>query len=413
MPTFIVIILDDSSAFEYTEALCPRIASFKKKSTVFPNFYTHPVCTLSRVGFMYGSYGKKIGTIDEDPNFFIPSPLTYYPSYVAGVSYPSLASVLTANGYSTCIVGKWHAGIDPKYPASPNTHPYAMAPITRGYQQFRAGTAHNIADSGVDYFNWTRLDSTSAGFTAANSTTYAPSAQVFEAIDWLGDTSGNADRFLHVALHLPHAPFHAPPSGFLSGYTGGLATGRDQYMAMLRAADTAVGFILDAAPNTSNVFIWSDNGSPDVVAPAGINPEHLKRTSFKDGTNVLAAFQQKQGPGGVDISVKAGTSPRLMHSLDIGATILSIAGIPIPAQWDSLPFGRSAVLTERQSGVEKDRSCRTGAYLLRQLTSPSSVFTEELYHLPSDPKETTNVISNPKHAGPLAFLRARLAAAAI
>lgn len=401
MPTFIVIILDDSSAFEYTEALCPRIASFKKKSLVFPNFYTHPVCTLSRVGFMYGSYGKKIGTIDEDPNFFIPSPLTYYPA----VSYPSLASVLTANGYATCIIGKWHAGIDPLYPTAPNTHPYAMAPITRGYQQFRAGTAHNIADSGVNYFNWTRLDSTSAGYTSATSTVYAPGAQVFEAVDWLSDTSGNANRFLHVALHLPHAPFHVPPAEFMNGYSGPLSTSRDQYMAMLRAADTAVGFILDAAPNTANVFLWSDNGTPDVVAPNNINPEHLKRSSFRDGTNVLAAFQQD--------GVKSGTSPRLMHSLDIPATILSIAGITIPSQWDSLPFGRSAVLTERQSGVEKDRSCRTGGYLLRQLTSPSAVFTEELYHLPSDPKETTNVISDARHAGPLAFLRARLAAAAI
>lgn len=401
MPTFAVIILDDSSDFEYTEEVCPRIASFKKHALEFKNFFTHPVCTLSRAGFMYGSYGKKIGTIDEDPNFFIPSPLTYYPA----VSYPSLASVLTANGYSTCIVGKWHAGIDPLYPTAPNTHPYAMAPITRGYQQFRAGTAHNIADSGVDYFDWTRLDSTSAGFTSVNSTTYAPTAQVFEAVDWLSDTSGNPNRFLHVALHLPHAPFHVPPAEYLEGYTGETVTGRGKYKAMLRAADTAVGFLLDALPPTAHVFLWSDNGTPDVVAPPWVDPAHLKRSSHTAGTRVLGVFDQS--------GVFTGTSNRLMHSIDVGATILSIAGIAQPTEWDGLPFGRTHVLTERQSGVEKDRSCRTNCYLLRQLTDAASVITEELYYLPEDPEELRNVLTRPRHGAALAWLRARLAAAAI
>lgn len=406
MTTFVVIIIDDSSAFEYTAELTPRINTLKtKKGTLFPNFYTHPVCTLSRTGFMFGSYGKKIGHIDE-------TPLHIFPTH----PYPSLASVLTAAGYATCMIGKWHGGIDPLFsglpaPTGTNPHAYAQAPITRGYQQFRAGHAANLGDTG-DYYSWTRLDSSSStpgSYTAVTSTTYAPAAMVTEAIDWISDTGGAnsaTNRFLHLAMPLPHAPFHVPPSEFLAGYTGNTSTDRGKYLAMLRAADTMVGFILDSLADSANVFVWSDNGTPDSVPTPGYNADRLKRTSFKEGSNVLGVYRQNNVPEQVNT--------RLMHSIDIGATILNSAGIAIPAEWDGRPFGnRTDVLTERQDGVEKDRSCRTGCYLYRALTSPTGVFTEELYHTASDPGESTNVLNVTKHAAALAWLRARMAEAAI
>lgn len=399
--TYVVIIIDDSSDFEYTEEICPRISTLKGKSTLFKNFYTHPVCTLSRTGYMYGSYGKKIGSIDE----LIPHTWPTHP-------YPSIASVLTANAWNTCFIGKWHGGVDPFYlenistPGSHplNTHPYAMAPLTRGFQQVRAASAGNLGEGGGDYNNWNRLDSTAAGYTVTPTTTYAASAMLTEAQSWLTSTAGT-NRFLHFALHLPHAPFHVPPTELLGGYTGNTSTDRGKYLAMLRAADTTVNLLLAMVGLSANVFVWSDNGTPDSVPPSGVDPNRLKRSSFAEGTRVLGVYRRN--------GVLPSVSPRLMHSIDIGATILNNAGIAIPPEWDGLPFGRTAVLTERQDATEKDRSCRTGCYLYRELTSASSVVTEELYHLPTDPSEKVNVIGNARHAAALAWLRARMAAAAI
>lgn len=403
MATHVVIIIDDSSDFEYTPELCPRIELFKKHGLEFKNFYTHAVCTLSRAAFMYSSYGKQLGTINEYP-LFNDKPVN---------GYPSIASVLSANGYATALIGKWHGGIDPAYPAT-HTDPFAQAPITRGYQEWRAGSAGNLGDSGGDYFNWTRFDSTASGFTKtvitdtthADPTKYAPILQVQDVVAWLSATSGNPNRFLHLAFNLPHAPFHVPPSSLLGGYTGETTTNRGKYLAMLRAVDTAVGSVLDALGSVPNVWIWSDNGTPDSVPPDGINADRLKRSSYQEGTHVLGVYRQNGMP--------VGTSNRMIHSIDIGASVLNAAGIAIPTQWDGLPFGHTHVLMEiEKDDGSKDRACRTGCYLLRELTSVSAVVTEELYYLPEDPDEVANVIQRPKHGAALSWLRARLAAAVV
>lgn len=405
MALYVVIIIDDASYFEFNAKLTPRIALLKSKSTEFTNFYTHPVCTLSRVGFMYGSYGKKIGTIDEAPLFLSGGGLPYPPA-----SYPSLASVFAANGYATGLVGKWHGGVDPNYTGAPGQHPYAQAPITRGYQTWLAGTSGNLADSGGNYFDWTRLDAFSnapGDYTVTNHySTYSPQAEVEAVFAWLTATAGNPNRFLHVALNIPHAPFHVPPSEFLNGYIVDSSSARKLYEAMLRATDTTVGYILDLVGTSANVFLWSDNGTPDGAPPSGYDESRLKRSSFDEGTHVLGVYRRT--------GALAQVNPRLMHAIDIGATLLNSAGIAIPAEWDGRPFGnRNELLTERQDGVEKDRSCRTGCYLYRELTDANSVVTEELYHLPSDPKERTNVVGDPRHAAALTWLRARMADAAL
>lgn len=398
MATFVVVIIDDSSVFEYTEELCPNIYALKQQSTVFKNFYTHPVCTLSRTGYMYGSYGKKIGSIDE-------LILHTWPTN----GYPSIASVLTANSYATCFVGKWHGGIDPVYPGT-HADPFAQAPITRGFQEVRAMASGNLGPGG-NYTSWTRLDSTAAGYTSVTSTGYATTVQIDEAIDWLTDhpVGTYPNRFLHVALNAPHAPFHVPDPSVLAGYTGETTTDRGKYLAALRAVDTELGRllnVLNALVTPVYTFVWSDNGTPDSVPPPNfLYTDRLKRSSHKAGTNVLALFKQHD--------VLPSVSNRLMHSIDIGATILNIAGIAKPSQWDGLPFGRTHVLTEREDDDGKDRSCRTNCYLYRELTDEFAVVTEELYYSVDDPDEVNNVVTKTRHNSALGWLRARLAEAAI
>jgi arylsulfatase A-like enzyme len=98
-------------------------------------------CTPTRVAFFTGRYQQRLPVGLQEPLGWAggPVPLPGIPP-----EHPTIASLLKEAGYSTALIGKWHAGYLPQY--SPNKS---------GFDDF-----FGIFSGGVDYF--THKDGTGA-----------------------------------------------------------------------------------------------------------------------------------------------------------------------------------------------------------------------------------------------------------
>ena len=386
--------LDDVSLSDVTADTCPRITAFRATAIDFQQAYSHPVCSQSRAGILYGAFGKALGTISDLGAFD-------YDLVRPPASWPTLASVLGGAGYTTALVGKWHCG------APMNGSAWELGPWERGYDSWLAGSPLNL-DS---YTGWLRTDATGSNFTTIpNYILYATAEQRGAALDWLTETTG--PRFLHVALSAPHGPLHLIPAAYqylLAGMTPPIsgATAREKYLAMLRTADTVFGDILDEVGPDAIVCVYSDNGTAPGSVGAGQNPARVKGTTLIGGTRVLLAARL---PG-----VPPGTASGFQHLVDIPAGILAVAGIAKPAEWGSSSVPRSSVLCEAQfADGHKDRCVRTATWMLRQITAAGqSTPTEEAYNRVSDPLEATPLAPVAMPPAVLTAMRAALEAAAL
>lgn len=397
MPSILLVGWDDVSLEEATPAVCPRLAAFRASAMDNVRAYSHPVCSQSRAAILFGSYGKRIGTI-ADIGTLEPTAIT------PPLELPTLPGALRAAGYATALVGKWHCG------PCPNGQHWARAPIQRGYDVWRAGSRLNLnSPPSSGYTDWQRVDADAVAFALAFSAQHSALAQLNAAAAWWDSKTGTKKRFLHVALNLPHAPFHAPPLELLAGWpmpTPG-SSNRAKYLAMLRAADTAFGRLLDLVGDEAAVFLYSDNGtSPRALAPGG-DESHAKETTFEGGIRVLCLGRWNGCP--------TGPHDGLVHVLDLAAGVCAVAGVTPPSSWDAQTTPRTFVLSEAlKSNGETDRACRTSTHKLRELSSFLEGVREELYHLESDPLELHPLdLEDPENLEALTWLRARLVEAAL
>ncbi len=209
--------------------------------------------------------------------------------------------------------------------------------------------------------------------------------------------------------------------------------------------DSVVGVLLaelekEGELDNTIIFFWGDHGDG---LPRG------KRWLYDSGLNIplIIKFPGKDKAGTVD--------DRLISSIDFGPTVLSLAGVPVPAHMQGIPFLgnqtgtlRDAVFAARDrvdESYDMIRSVRTKDYLyirnyypnepfpiwvpylsnmpiykemLRldaegKLTGPQKSWMsytrppEELYDVKSDPFQIKNLVSDPKLKPVLENLRKR------
>jgi hypothetical protein len=188
------------------------------------------------------------------------------------------------------------------------------------------------------------------------------------------------------------------------------------------------------------IFFWGDHGDG---LPRG------KRWLYDSGLNIplIIKWPDRNRAGQID--------DRLISSIDLGPTVLSLAGIPVPAHMQGIPFlgdqagnPRDAVFAARDrvdESYDMIRSVRTSNYLyvrnyypnepfpiwvpylsnmpiykemLRldaegRLTGPQKSWMaysrppEELYDVKADPFQIKNLINDPKYRNILTDLRQR------
>jgi len=375
------------------------------------SFVNCPLCSPSRASLMTGQYAATHGLMVNDDVNAVPDE-----------RLPIYQHALRGAGYRTGLVGKWH--MDSYFEARPGFDYWAAF---QG-QGFHTNPTLRVKKDGA-----ASVTVSATGFTTTILTDYA--------IDFLDDYGTGGTRSEPFALtlsfkavHGPHGdqytesggsyatqtinrPPNATPGygGYsinqekpvyslpgLSGLTLNTTMGNSQQisqMEMMKDIDANIGRVLDTLEakglddntlvifTSDNGFFWGEHGRGD------------KRLAYDESIRVPLLMR---GPG-----VQSGQTPDAMvTNLDIAPTILTAAGVAVPASMQGQPlngllsgsggFTRDAVFAEyypevKQPGIQRWDAVRTETHLYVTHPVAGSQY-DELYDMVADPYQMNNLL---------------------
>ncbi|QDU85979.1 Arylsulfatase precursor [Planctomycetes bacterium Pla163] len=376
-PNVVVVVIDDMGWEDLFHAPTPNMLALAQLGRLYPNFYVHPVCSPSRIGLNFGIHGVRdgvVGALDVSTGGLTG----------ASIDRPSLAKVLKANGYATACFGKWHVN------ASEDGNGLEFARIN-GFEHWRSGSAGNLGKEGsASQIHWRPIDDGTKTLVQSYSGDRITTA--FE--DWWALPEARP-RFALVSYLTPHEPWTAPPQQFLpANYVAG-ANKRARYEASIAALDGFLARVMASIDLADTyVMVLPDNGTPHLIPPPSHWYKGYKLSVWQGGVNVPFVVA---GPG-----VVPGISERLAHVVDVPETILELCGATTPPGFEdgesfaTSLFGPMAPRAPVMVQYKKYDDV-TGALVVDdwavvdansfKLVSEGGV--KELYHLLTDPLETT------------------------
>lgn len=380
-------------------ARTPVIDSLAQQGLLFRNTWAAPVCSPARATLLTGRHGFRTGIGWNIP--YLADGMVIGSGGPAGLMWSEhfLPRMLQQAGYHTAIVGKWHL--------SNTITGSEMHPILTGFQHH----AGPLVLGG--YHNWTKNLAGSWGFQQFNVPEYSTSVFVDDALTFI-DAAGSQPWYLWLAFLSAHEPLHVPPLELLSPETqtelaAGTPTGPQMHRAMVEAMDTEIGRLLagidPAVLQNTLVIFMADNGtlSDGIEEPASVSG--AKGAMAEGGIRVPLILS---GAGVVEPGREV---HRLTNSVDIYATVLDLAGVPLPAA--PVIDGRSlkplmqdpgAGPVRRYSYAEKfepngfvpksknRRAIRDERFKLWQILAPLDDKPLRLYDLQLDPLEQDNLL---------------------
>lgn len=362
-PNVILIFTDDHG---YADLGCmgleddvktPHLDRLAAEGVRFTNGYiTAPQCCPSRAGLMTGRYQQKFGF---ESNGRGPLPL----------EEKTIADRLSAVGYHTGMVGKWHldpnisdhAWMDSQHeklalgtPPPTNRPPGAKMgkiplsvrnqylPFHRGFQDTNYGEMYRV---------WQTYDLTGQRLEKPQVNIldgYRLDNQTRAATTFI-DEHKEDPFFLYLAYFAPHVPLEATEK-YLGRFNGKMPERRRYALAMISAIDDGVGRILDKLQEheideNTLIFFISDNGAPLKIDKKDL-PLSIKGGAWDGSLNTpLNGEKGMLSEGGIRVPFLArwkGTIPagQVYHhpviSLDASATILSVAEAEMPSNLDGV-----------------------------------------------------------------------------
>lgn len=444
-PNVLFIISDDLSAEAlscYGNAQCktPHIDKLAKRGVRFTRAYCqYPVCGPSRAALMSGQYAQAIGVTGNGQSGRFTKNLG---------DRPSMSQLFKDNGWYAARVSKiYHmrvpgditAGVDgPDHEPSWTQRFNCKAP-----EQWTIGEHEHLTKERLKPDPQRRIHYSlgygGAFYVVRGESDGAEQADVLAADKAVELIEAHKDKpfFLAVGLVRPHVPLVAPrpyfepypfadmtlarqmaddwddipPAGISKNSRGsGLDSERKKqkvlsaYYACVTFMDAQAGRILDALDkhglrdNTIVVFC-SDHGYH-----LGEHELWQKMSLHEESARIPLIIA---APGH-----EAGVSDGLVEQIDLYPTLASLAGLPVPEHCQ----GKSLVplLKDPDAKVRDAAYClRSGGHLLRTqqwayISYPNG--SGELYDMANDPKQFTNLIDGPAHAGVRKQLQAALAA---
>ncbi len=259
-PNVIIFMTDDQgygdlSCMGATDFRTPHLDRLAASGVRFTNWYANsPVCSPSRASLLTGRYPGNAGVRSILAGHRTASGLPQ--------STPSLASVLSDNGYRTRMVGKWHLGLGEG--SRPNDHGF------EDWFGFLAGC--------IDYYSHIFYWGMNQGGPGNDPThdLWRNDEEVWEngrymtelitdkAVDYIRECADEDEPFfLYVGYNAPHYPMHAPQK-YMDRFAH-LPWDRQVMAAMMSAVDDGVGEIvteLERQELLENTFIYyqADNG---------------------------------------------------------------------------------------------------------------------------------------------------------
>lgn len=341
----------------------PVIDGLAAEGIRFENAYATPTCSPSRAALLTGRYGRRTGvgrTVNADA-----TPAQQLSGDEVGL--PEALERAADGAYRSAIVGKWHLGAYAN--PSGTTHPAEF-----GFDTYRLGWGNlqsmTLEDGNGSYERWEKNVDGALSIREAYATTDTFDDALELAVDM------PEPWFLQVSTHAAHDPFHWPPHE-LHTQDERAALPSAKYAAMLEAADTELGRMLDGLPpalrERTTIIVMGDNGTPWQATQAPFPYDRAKATLFEGGTHVplIIAGEAVSRVGEVDAS--------LVHLVDVHETIRALAGVADDASEpprDGISFaarltdanatyGRTHVYTEAfaPNGYGEDRT--DGRWALR------------------------------------------------
>lgn len=331
-PNFVVIFFDDLGYGDlsvYGNRLIdtPQIDRAAAEGLRFTQFYSaSPVCTPSRASLLTGRYPPRAGVATH----------VYFPSEsrlgwlreMVGFENDLprdealLPEVLSAAGYATGMVGKWHLGGRAGH-----------RPLQRGFDEWLGVLWSNDMyplDLWLDDAIVERDEREAHPFGEHDEERPLPGRGVDQsrlteryterAVDFI-DRHRDVPFFLYVAHTFPHVP-HYPAREHTGSSRGGV------YGDVVEDLDRSTGAILEALrerglDRETFVLITSDNGGDYDGSVAGLRGR--KQEIFEGGQRVPAIAWW---PG----RIEAGRATDAMAmNIDVFPTLLGQAGLPLPA----------------------------------------------------------------------------------
>ncbi|MBW6533821.1 MAG: arylsulfatase [Mariniphaga sp.] len=246
-PNILVIIPDDLGwsdvGYHGSVVKTPNIDMLAKTGVRLEQHYVMPTCTPTRVSLLTGKYASRYGVTGPDYG------------EVIDLGDPTLASVLSDNGYFTAIAGKWHLGSPPYTPLKygfQSSYGYFDGQIDPYTHEYKTETELTKRES------WHRNDEY---LTEEGHVTDLLTAEAVRIIE----EERKEPFFLCLAHHVPHFPLEEPDE-WMSLYDGlALHPSRKLFAASVSHMDEGVGKIIDALERTGKrentlILFLSDNG---------------------------------------------------------------------------------------------------------------------------------------------------------
>ena len=331
-PNVVLIVADDmgyaDAGFMGSEEIrTPNIDRIAFEGVRFTDGYvTGAVCGPSRAGLITGRYQDRFGCSNNP---------TVDPTIPNGIplDQPMLPELLSAAGYTTMAVGKWHLG----------TYE-GMHPRDRGFDEF-----YGFLTGGHDYFPenltlddlsevdrkwaWYRTKLLHNGKRVATDA-YLTDELADAAVEFI-DRDHDRPFFVYLAFNAPHTPMQAT-SPYLQRFEHIQNPRRRTYAAMMSAMDDGIGRVLETlerrgvSDDTLVVFLSDNSGARN---NASLNaPLRGHKGSLNEG-GIRVPFAMRwpdQVPAGIVFEAP-------MYSLDITATAVTAAG---PRAQNAVPEDR-------------------------------------------------------------------------
>lgn len=390
-PNIVVVLCDDLGygdlgCYGHPVIRTPHLDRLASEGIRFTDCYAAaPVCSPSRAGMLTGRTPYRAGIYDWIPD---KSPMHLRASEV------TVASRLREAGYATCLVGKFHCNGQFNQASQPQ-------PNDHGFDHWFA-TQINAAPSHHNPVNFVRN-----GKDVGPLEGYSSALIVDEAIRWMTSRDPGKPFCLFVWFHATHEPVATDPT-FVEPYRQHEPLERAIYYGNVTQMDHETGRLLAALEamnlhDNTLVFFSSDNGPETLDRYRGAERCHgspgplrgMKLHLYEGGIRVpgilrwpgkaVAGTVSAEPICGVDVMPTlcaiAGAEPPADRRMD-GASILPIlAGRPVkrsvPLYWQyDYAIGEPRV------------ALRDGPW---KLLADATLERFELYDLPSDPGEATNL----------------------
>lgn len=383
-PNIILLITDDQGYGDLgvhgnPVLRTPNLDRLAGESVRLDDYHVAPTCSPTRAALLTGRWQNRTGVW-----------YTVMGRSLLRRNEVTLADMLSAAGYETAMVGKWHLGDN-----------YPFRPQDRGFQR-----AYYHGGGGVgqtpDYWDNAYFD----GHYFRNGVpepakSYVTDVFFDEAVKYVDEMHATGKPFfLYLSTNAPHGPMHAPQEYADLYADAELSTAEQHFFGMITNIDFNVGRLLgyldenDLAKNTIFIFT-TDNGTSTGhrIFNAGMRG---KKGSEYDGGHRVPFFLRWPAAGLAEMH----KVEQLTAHVDIVPTLLDLTGVQPP---EGVRFDGDSIrpLLENHDENWPDRTLITDSQRVldpikwRRATVMTSrwrmINGEELYDMKADPAQQHDI----------------------